>query len=67
MNIKNNALVNYFKDSWVELRKVTWPTKNKAIKLAMIVLGFCFGAALLFSILDFLFNTGYQYLLKISL
>lgn len=66
MDIKNNALTNYLRLSWMEFRRVTWPTKNQAIKLAGIVLGFCFASAFIFSILDYAFNLGYSYLLKLS-
>jgi len=66
MDVKNNALTKYLSSSWEEFRRVTWPTKNQAIKLAGIVLGFCFASAFIFSILDYIFNLGYTYLLKIS-
>lgn len=66
MDIKNNKLVNYLRESWVEFRHVTWPTRNQAVKLAGIVLGFCFASAFIFSVLDYVFNLGYTYLLKMS-
>lgn len=34
-------LQNYVKDSFAELSKVTWLSRNQAIKIAMIVLGVC--------------------------
>lgn len=61
------ALFGYFIDSWQELKKVTWPTKNQAIKLTGIVLGFCLVAALLLGIIDFGFSTGYKYLLNLTI
>ena len=36
--IKKNPLLNYFQESYEELKKVTWPTRNKAIRLTGIVL-----------------------------
>lgn len=56
------ATKNYFQDSYQELKKVTWPTRNKAIRLTLIVLGFCLVAAIFMGALDLTFNTGYRYL-----
>lgn len=61
-----NAIKNYIRGSFEELTKVTWPTKNQAVKLTIIVLIFCLITAGLLGVLDFLFNEGYAYLLKIS-
>jgi len=64
--MSTNKIVRYFADSFSELRKVTWPTKNQAIKLTAIVLGFCLFMALVIGVIDFLFNSGYKYLINIS-
>ncbi len=52
--------MNYVKDSFEELRKVTWPTKQQAIRLTILVLGFCFAAAAIIGLLDFVLNSGYR-------
>ncbi len=54
------SVLNYFQESYEELKKVTWPTRNQAMRLTFIVLGFCFSAALLMGVLDFGFNYGYR-------
>ena len=64
--MKNNALIQYFKGSVEELRKVTWPTKNQALKLTTIVIGFCIAMAILLGLFDYLFSLGYSYLLNLS-
>ena len=64
--MKNNALVNYFKSSMAELTKVTWPTKNQAVRLTVIVLVFCLIAALFLGLVDYGFDYIYNYLLKIT-
>jgi len=61
-----NALTRYVVDSFQELRKVTWPTKNQALKLTAIVLGFCLFMAFVIGAFDGIFNYGYQYLLSLS-
>lgn len=61
-----NSLIGYFTGSVEEIRKVTWPTKNQAIRLTAIVLGFCLFMALLLGVIDALFSAGYQYLLTFA-
>lgn len=60
------SITNYFVNSWQELRKVTWPTKNQAIRLTAIVLGFCLFMALVIGVIDGLFNFGYKFLLTLT-
>lgn len=61
--MKNNALVHYVRKSFEELTKVTWPTKNQAVRLTIIVLIFCIIAAFLLGAFDYIFDLGYKYLL----
>jgi len=61
-----NSIKNYIKGSLEELTKVTWPTKNQAVRLTIIVLIFCIIIALFLGTMDYLFNLGYDYLLNIS-
>ncbi|MBT3704731.1 preprotein translocase subunit SecE [Candidatus Peregrinibacteria bacterium] len=61
---KDNKLTNYVKDSLKELTKVTWPTKNQAVRLTIIVLGFVFVFAIFLAGTDFLANKGYAELLE---
>lgn len=35
-----SRLTNYFKDSWIELTKVSWPTRKQALQLTIIVVIF---------------------------
>ena len=63
--MKDNALVNYIKKSFEELTKVTWPTKNQAVRLTIIVLIFCVIVAFLLGAFDYLFSLLYNYLLNL--
>ncbi len=63
--MKENSLITYFKESFAEMRQVTWPTKNQAIRLSLIVLIFSVIAAVLVGAIDLIFSYGYQELLKI--
>ena len=51
--MKENVIKNYFKHSFEELTKVTWPTKNQAVKLTIVVLIFCVVFAVCLSIVDY--------------
>lgn len=63
---KKNRIIGYFQDSYEELKKVTWPTRNQAMKLTLIVISFCIVVAVVIGALDFLFNTGYRSLVDLS-
>lgn len=63
---KGNFIIRYFQESFEELRKVTWPTRNQAIRLTFIVIGFCVIFAIFIGVLDFGFNFGYRQLVQFS-
>lgn len=63
---KDNAVIRYLKDSFAELSHVTWPTRNQAINLSILVVVFVFVSALLIAGLDYAFNQGYLYLLTLK-
>jgi len=64
--MKDNAVKKYLRSSFEELSKVTWPTKNQAVRLTMIVLGFCLVIAIVLGAVDFGLNEGFTQLLKLT-
>lgn len=66
MNLKENAVTRYIKGSLEELGKITWPTKNQAVKLTAIVFVFVLIAALALTFTDFGFNELYNYILNLN-
>jgi preprotein translocase subunit SecE len=66
MNLKENAVTRYIKGSLEELGKVTWPTKNQAVKLTVIVFVFVLIAAVFLTFVDFGFNWIYTYILTLN-
>lgn len=56
-------ITQYFKESWVELQKVTWPTRKQAIKLtgAVILFSVVFAAGI--ALLDAVFSNMLQRLI----
>ncbi len=47
-----NAIIRYLNESLAELHQVRWPTRNQAVRLSAIVIGFCALAAVFFGIVD---------------
>lgn len=58
--------MNFIKESIEEFRKVTWPTRNQALTLSVIVLIFTIVSTLVFLGSDRLFRAGYDALLETS-
>ncbi|PKL36773.1 preprotein translocase subunit SecE [Candidatus Peregrinibacteria bacterium HGW-Peregrinibacteria-1] len=59
---KSNQLVSYLKGSLEELRRVSWPTKNQAVKMTIIVLIFCGLTVLALTGIDYLFNLFFNFI-----
>lgn len=53
MNIKNNKIVNYFLEAKEEVKKVTWPTREKTIKLTIVVVLVSMVTAIFLGLVDF--------------
>jgi preprotein translocase subunit SecE len=51
-------LTNYFRESYVELRKVTWPTRQQTVRDAGLVIAISLGVAAFLGILDYFFSAG---------
>jgi len=56
-------LAKYFRESWTELSKVTWPNRQQAIKLTAAVLIFSIIFAIYIGLLDTLFSNLLQKLI----
>ena len=53
----DNALVRYFKETRAEIRKVTWPTREEATNLTLIVLAVTLAMAIFLGAVDYVFAT----------
>jgi preprotein translocase subunit SecE len=54
---RSHPLIEYFKETRAELRKVTWPTREEAQNLTMIIVSVSVAMALFLGLLDFFFQT----------
>ncbi len=59
----NNPVVRYLREARAEMSKVTWPTRDEAIRLTGIVLAVTVGMAAFLGFLDALFGTLFRYIL----
>lgn len=51
-----SKIVDFLRESKIELKKVTWPTKQEVIKYTLIVIIFSLITALFLGGLDFVFS-----------
>jgi preprotein translocase subunit SecE len=54
---------NYVKESIIELKKVTWPTKKETYRYTFMVIGLSLLVAIFLGALDFVFNLGLETLI----
>jgi len=59
-----NKAVTYFKASWKELKKVTWPTKNETVNYTLLVVSISLIIATFLGIIDWLFSLILEKLVK---
>lgn len=51
-----NRFVTYVQQSWMELRKVVWPSRPTAVRLAIIVIIFAISIAAFIGVIDYIFG-----------
>ena len=49
------ALMRYLRESRIELKKVTWPSREQTVNLTIVVLVVCIALALFLGGLDYVF------------
>jgi preprotein translocase subunit SecE len=57
------SVTNYFRESYAELRKVTWPTRQQTIADTIKVIALSIAVAVFLGTLDYIFNFGLSALL----
>ncbi len=60
MKRRDNALFRYFRETWFELKKVSWPTRSEAVNLTIIVVLVTTVLSIALAMLDWVFSTGFQ-------
>jgi len=49
---RDNAITRYLRETWAELKKVRWPTRQEAQNLTLVVLAVTIGMAAILGLLD---------------
>ena len=49
---KDNVVTRYFRETWAELKKVRWPTRQEAQNLTLVVLAVTVAMAAILGLLD---------------
>jgi len=55
-NKSENRIVQYLRETWFELKKVSWPTRTEAINLTLIVISVTTFLAIVLGLMDWLFS-----------
>ena len=64
--LRDNAITRYLRETWAELKKVRWPTRQEAQNLTLIVLAVTVGMAIILGLMDFFFSWEFKGLIDNS-
>jgi preprotein translocase SecE subunit len=59
-----DTFIQYLKDTFAEMKHVSWPTQHQAIVYTALVIGVSALVAVFVSVLDFSFSHGLDWFLK---
>ena len=62
---KTNRIAKFFKETKVEVKKVTWPSKKQLIHNTLIILAFIIITGIILAICDVAFSSGMSALTQI--
>jgi preprotein translocase subunit SecE len=64
INLRDNRITRYFRETWYELKKVSWPTRSEATNLTLMVVIVTAFLSVVLSLMDWLFSSGFTLLVK---
>ena len=59
VDVQNNRIVAYLRETWFELKKVSWPTRSEAINLTVIVVSVTSFLAVVLGVIDWVFSRAF--------
>jgi preprotein translocase subunit SecE len=62
---QSNPVAKYLRETRGEIRKVTWPTREEALRLTAIVLAVTLASAIFFWFWDTVFSNGLNWLIEV--
>ncbi|HEX9797504.1 MAG TPA: preprotein translocase subunit SecE [Anaerolineales bacterium] len=63
---RSNPVSRTIRETVGELRKVSWPTRDEATRLTVMVLGVLLATSLLMGFLDYLFGRMFAYIITLG-
>ena len=57
-------LIDYVKSVYIEMRKVTWPTRNELVSSTVVVIALSVIVAVIIFIMDRVFSLGLGFILR---
>jgi preprotein translocase subunit SecE len=57
-----NRLVRYLRETYYELKRVSWPTRSEAVNLTVIVVAVTTFMAVVLGLMDWVFSRGFSLL-----
>jgi preprotein translocase subunit SecE len=53
---QDNAIIQYFRETYFELKKVSWPTRREAVNLTVIVILVTTFLAIVLGLMDWIYS-----------
>jgi preprotein translocase subunit SecE len=63
---RDNAITRYFRETWAELKKVRWPTRQEAQNLTLVVLAVTVTMAAILGLMDAFYSWLFKGLIEAS-
>ena len=63
---QDNAIVRYFRETWYEMKRVSWPTRREAANLTLMVIAVTTFLSIVLGFMDAIFQAALALLLKIT-
>jgi preprotein translocase SecE subunit len=57
-------LTNYFRDIFIEMKHVKWPTQNQALIYTALVIAICAVVAVFLGMFDYFFSMGIDFIVN---
>jgi preprotein translocase subunit SecE len=54
--VRDNAIIQYFRETYFELKKVSWPTRREAVNLTVIVILVTTFLAIVLGLIDWIYS-----------
>ncbi|MBI5798622.1 MAG: preprotein translocase subunit SecE [Candidatus Yonathbacteria bacterium] len=64
MSFGNNAITKYIADSYTEMKKVVWPTRQETVNHTLLVIAISLGVAAFIGAIDYILNLGIEQLIR---